>query len=258
MYNYGTNVQLTATPAAGWTFAGWSGDVTGSTNPATINMTGNMTVYATFTQDQYAVILNTSGQGNPTITPNTPKIYGSIVQLNANPMAGWTFTGWSSNTPGITITNPSQASTAAVINGAGTITATYTQTPYSLTINVNPQQGGLVVADKAGPYHYGDIVTLTVAPFEGYTFGGWSGDAQGSGLTCAITIDGNKVVNAAFEQTEFSINVSISPSAGGSVVAEKNAPYHYGDLVTFTAQPNAGYTFSGWAGVASGATRLSS
>jgi len=47
-YNYGTVVTLTATPAAGYTFTGWSGGLTGSTNPATITMDASKTVVATF------------------------------------------------------------------------------------------------------------------------------------------------------------------------------------------------------------------
>ena len=42
-------MTLTATPAAGWTFAGWSGDLTGSTNPQTITIDANKVVTATFT-----------------------------------------------------------------------------------------------------------------------------------------------------------------------------------------------------------------
>jgi uncharacterized repeat protein (TIGR02543 family) len=78
-YDYGTVVELTAVPAVGWSFAGWSGDLSGSINPASINMTGNMTVYATFTQDQYAITLSASGQGNPTMNPNTAVTYGSTI-----------------------------------------------------------------------------------------------------------------------------------------------------------------------------------
>ena len=33
-YTSGTVVSLTAVPAAGWSFSGWSGDLSGSTNPA--------------------------------------------------------------------------------------------------------------------------------------------------------------------------------------------------------------------------------
>jgi uncharacterized repeat protein (TIGR02543 family) len=47
-YYYDMSVQLTAVPEEGWTFSGWSGDLTGSTNPAAIIMNGNKSVTANF------------------------------------------------------------------------------------------------------------------------------------------------------------------------------------------------------------------
>jgi len=47
-YNYGTEVELTAWPASGWLFDGWSGDLTGMVNPQTITMDANKTITATF------------------------------------------------------------------------------------------------------------------------------------------------------------------------------------------------------------------
>ena len=47
-YYDGDTVTLTATPDAGWTFAGWSGDATGSINPASVTMGGDKTITATF------------------------------------------------------------------------------------------------------------------------------------------------------------------------------------------------------------------
>jgi len=47
-YSAGTQVTLTATPASGWQLSGWSGDLTGFLNPATITMTSNKSVTATF------------------------------------------------------------------------------------------------------------------------------------------------------------------------------------------------------------------
>jgi len=41
-------VTLTATPATGWAFSGWSGDLSGSANPATITIDANKIVTATF------------------------------------------------------------------------------------------------------------------------------------------------------------------------------------------------------------------
>ncbi|UCH96662.1 MAG: PKD domain-containing protein, partial [Candidatus Aminicenantes bacterium] len=49
-YNEGTVVTLTAVPDAGWQFDGWSGDLSGSDNPATITMNSDKNVTATFTE----------------------------------------------------------------------------------------------------------------------------------------------------------------------------------------------------------------
>ena len=48
-YPQGTVVQLTAVPATGYGFSGWSGDLTGSTNPANVTMNAAKNVTATFT-----------------------------------------------------------------------------------------------------------------------------------------------------------------------------------------------------------------
>ncbi|NLE59073.1 MAG: PKD domain-containing protein, partial [Planctomycetes bacterium] len=47
-YPYGEVVTLTATPAAGSRFVGWSGAVASSANPITVTMTANRVVTATF------------------------------------------------------------------------------------------------------------------------------------------------------------------------------------------------------------------
>jgi hypothetical protein len=48
-YLDGTPVSLEATPAAGWQFGGWSGDLSGSANPADLTMDGDKVITATFT-----------------------------------------------------------------------------------------------------------------------------------------------------------------------------------------------------------------
>ncbi len=61
-YDSGTTVTLDPTPAKGWRFVQWEGDLTGSTDPATIKMTGNKSVRALFAADEI--------DPNNTIDPN--------------------------------------------------------------------------------------------------------------------------------------------------------------------------------------------
>jgi len=50
-YLYGEEPELTAVADLGWDFDSWSGDLSGSNNPETINMTSDKDVTATFTEE---------------------------------------------------------------------------------------------------------------------------------------------------------------------------------------------------------------
>jgi uncharacterized repeat protein (TIGR02543 family) len=62
-YNHGTVVTLTATPAPGYHFGGWTGSLTGSNNPDSIVMDGNKSVTATFIVNPTIVQSNGTGGG---------------------------------------------------------------------------------------------------------------------------------------------------------------------------------------------------
>jgi hypothetical protein len=55
VFNYGTSVVLTPTPAVGSTFAGWSGGGCTGTGTCTVTLTAATTVTATFTTTTFAV-----------------------------------------------------------------------------------------------------------------------------------------------------------------------------------------------------------
>ena len=66
-YDSTTVVQLTAVPATGYHFTSWSGDLTGSTNPATVTMDRNKTVTANFAINTYTLTTNAT---NGIVTKN--------------------------------------------------------------------------------------------------------------------------------------------------------------------------------------------
>ncbi len=119
---YGTEVKLSASANAGWTFAGWSGDLTGNSNPATLIMDADKTVTATFTRDEYTLTTGVSGSGSVTRSPDQATYhYGDVVQLTATGSSGWTFSGWSGNLTGTdnpaTITMDANKSVTAIFTG---------------------------------------------------------------------------------------------------------------------------------------------
>jgi len=122
-YTYNEQVTLTAVPDLGWSFANWSGDLTGNSNPAELTMDGNKNVTANFTQNQYTLSVNTIGNGNVAVSPTkTTYVYGEQVTLTATPISGWVFSGWGGALSGAT--NP----TTLTMNGNKTVIGNFVQT----------------------------------------------------------------------------------------------------------------------------------
>jgi len=94
-FDAGTAVTVTASPADGSGFVGWSGAATGVTNPVTITMDGDKTVTATFGALR-TVTISATGPGTTSPGPGTYAYpTGAVVTLNAAAAPGATFAGWS-------------------------------------------------------------------------------------------------------------------------------------------------------------------
>src|SRR5207302_100401 len=101
----GAAVPLTATPAAGSTFTGWSGGGCTGTGTCSVTMSAAQSVTATFALPSFTLTLTTAGAGSGTVTSAPAGIScgatcvaafpsGTAVTLTATPAAGSTFTGW--------------------------------------------------------------------------------------------------------------------------------------------------------------------
>jgi uncharacterized repeat protein (TIGR02543 family) len=102
----GTEVQITATPAANYTFGGWTGDVTSSSATITVTMTSDKTIVATFNEiPPVTYTLTTSVVGNGTVNPSVGTYdEGTNVEITATPSVNYIFTGWSGDISGTNAT----------------------------------------------------------------------------------------------------------------------------------------------------------
>ncbi|HMP20198.1 MAG TPA: right-handed parallel beta-helix repeat-containing protein [Ferruginibacter sp.] len=134
-----------------------------------------------------------------------------------------------------------------------TITQPAATTTYTLTTSATPSAGGSISrSPNATSYAAGTVVTLTATPAAGYIFTGWSGAVTGTATSVTVTMSANRSVTANFVLA-YSLTTTASPSAGGSVSRSPNATtYASGTVVTLTANPAAGYVFTGWSGAVSG------
>jgi len=96
VYNIGTVVTILIKPNLGYVFGGWSGDLSGTTNPTTITMDTNKTVTANLTSAPiYKLTTNATG-GSVTLDPVGPQYTkGTVVKITAKANTGFVFINWS-------------------------------------------------------------------------------------------------------------------------------------------------------------------
>ncbi len=111
--------------------------------------------------------------------------------------------------------------------------------------SVNPVDAGTISGDCS--VQYGEKVTLTAIPNEGYTFANWTVDGEGNYRDTewsAVAIS-DMDVTANFVPKTFNVTVDSSVK-GGSVIGGATGIYQYGTEITVTAAPNEGYHFEKW------------
>ncbi|HNY27895.1 MAG TPA: Ig-like domain-containing protein [Candidatus Sumerlaeota bacterium] len=238
-YDHGTFVTLTATPAVGYHFTGWTGDVTSTTNPLSVAMDSTKTLTANFSINTYNLTATSAGHGSVSKSPDQPTYnHGTVVTLTATPETGYHFSGWTGD---VTSTvNPLDVT----MDSTKTVTANFAINTYALTISA--ANGSVTRSPDLAVYNHGTTVTLTAKPATGYRFSGWTGAVTSTQNPLVVTVDAAKSLTANFILQGYELNVG---AVNGSVSKSPDqAAYVHGTVVALTATPETGYHFSGWTG----------
>jgi uncharacterized repeat protein (TIGR02543 family) len=150
-YTDGTWVQLTATPATGYTFTGWSGDLTDTTtNPATVTMDANKVITASFAIDTFTVTPSTGSNGS--ISPSTLQTidYGSNLTFTMTPNTGYHVS--SVFVDGAPATLTAAAYTFTNVTAGHTIAATFAVDTFVITVILG-SHGTVTPGTGLLPYH---------------------------------------------------------------------------------------------------------
>ena len=117
-YNHGETVALTATPAVGWLFDHWEGDLASGAAEETITVDTNKNVTAVFVKEIYTITTANVGMGMVGLSPQkTGYTYGEQVEVSVAPMSGWLFDHWEGDLNGTEMTK------TITIDGNKTVTA---------------------------------------------------------------------------------------------------------------------------------------
>lgn len=265
-------VTLTATPADGYIFTGWTvtkgtEDDTYNTNTLTFVATGEMSITANFVLavvDYNMIIDNVSPSGSSTGSRNSTWTYN----IDNNHPAALKLQSSNGSKEVYGLSNTSNRLYAYVYdaNDTGYSSATYTLsvpdeyiiTSYNLTYWVsNSYKGQVTVSNETTTETPNDTNnhSLTATP-----------NAQTAQFTISTSQSGQQYITiesfivtvmkdgagSGSAPTQYTITATANPGTAGSVTG--GGTYNEGATVTLTATPNSGYEFVNWT---SGTTTVS-
>ena len=252
-YPYGTVATLTAEPAEGYTFIGWSTNET--TDTITYEVRVAATVTATFDTAIHTVTANVNDNERGVVKANGVGVTAPLqvkhftnVALVAAPRFGFVFDHWA-NAAGETIGTNDTLVISPVSDSA--VTAVFGFDQFTVTTGLTDPETmeGMGTAEIVGPatVNYRDSVTLRATANTGFDFTGWSNGMSEPEIR--VQVLNNTTITAGFAYHEYVVYGTSNDNVMGTV--EHRGVSHYGFYDTLIANANYGYHFVNWDGIAS-------
>lgn len=240
-YNYGENCTLIAIANDGYSFVCWkkNGAVL-STDPVMVfSVTGNTSYVAQFAQsvNSFTITASADPAEGGSVTGGGNYNQGDACTLTATPNSGYTFSYWTRN--GIVVSTESFYTFLVTANA--TFVANFTQnvSGYSVSVSVNPNNGGIV--SGSGLYAPGLTCILTATANDGYRFVNWTENGVIQWLTdqYVFVVDRDRTIEANFEALP-TYTISAMSGAYGNIMPQGDVIVVKGTDQTFNMIPDLG------------------
>ena len=265
---FGATVTVSAsTPTrAGYSFTGWNTQANGSGTPYASSDTfsmpsNNVTLYA---QWQVSTVVLTYDKNTGDTVANVPVSVsanaGSSLTLSSNTpvRTGYTFTGWNTQANG-SGTSYARSANFTMPSTDVTLSAQWSIKSYTLTYNLNGGSG-TAPSSQTGNYDTTVSARTTTANRTGYSFAGWTVNADGTGTSYqpndSYTLVTDATLYAKWTPITYTIHYAPNDDATSSATnlpsAQTPITYQQSVSLSATLPTRAGYIFNGWNTAADG------
>ena len=245
-YTHGQNCEVTAAPATGYNFIGWTenGNQVSTDLTYSFAVTGNRNLMAQFQLKSYTISVSANPTNGGTVNGGGTYNHGQSCTVTADDNSGYTFLRWTENGTQVS----TNASYTFTVTGPRTLVAQFQQQTYTITATANPTNGGTATVSGNGTFTYNQQCTLTATPNSHYSFTNWKKDNNVVSIDAIYTfyVTESASYTANFTQDpQYTITATANPTNGGSVSG--GGTYYQGQTCSLTASPaNSNYTFANW------------
>ena len=196
----------------------------------------NHTVEALFEIDSHTLSMNTTGEGQGTVTPAAGDHtfdYGTEASISAQPAENSVFDGWSGDADG-------KGDLVVLMDSDKRITASFSIKTFTVTPKTNP--GGTISPFEEMTVKYGGKSTFELTPDEGHVIGDVIVDGTTVGAVSSYTfsdVTSDHTIEAVFEKGQHAI--SVQPGENGGISPSGNVSVKHGDDAVFTIEPDPHY-----------------
>ena len=189
-YNSGQNCTVTASANTGYTFTNWTenGNVVSTSASYTFTVNNNRNLVAHFQLQSYNITVSADPTTGGSVSGGGTYNSGQSCTVHATANTGYTFVNWTENGTQVS----SNADYTFNVESDRNLVAHFSIGSFVVTAITDPENGGSITG--AGSYDYGATCTLSIEPYENYTFVNWTEDGVevSTDPTFSFTVEGSR------------------------------------------------------------------